>query len=153
MTSYVIESSYIIFDHVPTSQNLPKVYVRIGDEVYFTTILFSSLFIRYVILTFNVRIIYFMIFEITRWLVWQYNTGKTLYETFEMQGIDIGPSSVCAKPETPRTETWMEPTFGEGPTSGYDHVVLTGKGTNEVIRPNYAEQQQLEDYWEWDEIG
>lgn len=79
-------------------------------------------------------------------------TGKTLYETFEMQGIDIGPSSVCAKPETPRTETWMEPTFGEGPTSGYDHVVLTGKGAGEAIRPNYAEMQQLEDYWEWDEI-
>ena len=69
-----------------------------------------------------------------------------------MQGIDIGPTSGGAKPETPRTETWMEPTFGEGPTSGYDHVVLAGKGADQVIRQNYAEQQQLEDHWDWDEI-
>jgi hypothetical protein len=69
-----------------------------------------------------------------------------------MQGIDIGPTSGGAKPETKRTETWMEPTFGEGPTSGYDHVVLAGKGADKVVRKNYAEVEQLEDYWEWDEI-
>jgi len=69
-----------------------------------------------------------------------------------MQGIDIGPSSGGAKPETPRTESWMEPTFGEGPTSGYDHVVLTGRGADKVQRLNYTEQQQLDDYWDWDEI-
>lgn len=79
-------------------------------------------------------------------------TGKTLYEAFEMQGIDIGPMSGGSKPETPRTETWMEPTFGEGPTSGYDHVVLTGKGADKVIRLTSAERQQLEDHWDWDEI-
>jgi hypothetical protein len=80
------------------------------------------------------------------------STGKTLYEIFEMQGIDIGPASGGAKPETPRTDTWMEPTFGEGPTSGYDHVVLAGKGAQDTIRVNYAETQQLEDHWDWDEI-
>lgn len=79
-------------------------------------------------------------------------TGKTLYETFEMQGIEIGPMSTGGKPETPRSETWMEPTFGEGPTSGYDHVVLTGKGTDKIPRMTYAEKEQLEDYWDWDEI-
>lgn len=69
-----------------------------------------------------------------------------------MQGIDIGPASGGAKPETQRSPTWYEPTFGEGPTSGYDHVVLAGKGADKVVRPNYAEEQQLEDYWDWDEI-
>ena len=69
-----------------------------------------------------------------------------------MQGIDIGPSSGGAKPETMRTDTWMEPTFGEGPTSGYDHVVLTGKGADKVPRATYAEMAQLEDHWDWDEI-
>ena len=69
-----------------------------------------------------------------------------------MQGIDIGPTSGGAKPETPRTATWMEPTFGEGPTSGYDHVVVTGKGADTIIPLNAVETQQLEDYWEWDEI-
>ena len=75
-----------------------------------------------------------------------------MYETFEMQGVELGPVSGGAKPETPRTETWMEPTFGEGPTSGYDHVILAGKGVDQVIRPSYAEKEQLDDHWEWDEI-
>lgn len=26
------------------------------------------------------------------------------------------------------SERWTEPVFGEGPTSGYDHVVLSGPG-------------------------
>ena len=82
----------------------------------------------------------------------QHATGKTLYETFEMQGIDIGPSTSGAKPEVARTETWIEPTFGEGPTSGYDHVVLVGKGVETADRPTYAEMTQLEDYWDFDEI-
>lgn len=69
-----------------------------------------------------------------------------------MQGIDIGPSSVCAAPEVARTERWIEPTFGEGATSGYDHVVLVGSGSDAVARKTPAEEQMLEDYWEWDEL-
>jgi hypothetical protein len=79
-------------------------------------------------------------------------TGKTLYEALQMQGVDIGPMSTGAKPETRRTETWYEPTFGEGPTSGYDHVVLSGKGAAAAERPTEKEQEQLEEYWEWDEL-
>jgi hypothetical protein len=69
-----------------------------------------------------------------------------------MQGIDLGPSSMGAPPAVVRTESWMEPTFGEGVTSGYDHVVLVGKGV-ETAAPKFPiETQMLEDYWDWDEI-
>lgn len=69
-----------------------------------------------------------------------------------MHGIDIGPSSFGAAPEVARTERWIEPTFGEGVTSGYDHVVLVGKGVNTAARKTPIEEQMLEDYWDWDEI-
>jgi hypothetical protein len=69
-----------------------------------------------------------------------------------MHGIDIGPSSAGSPPEVQRTETWYEPTFGEGSTSGYDHVVLVGKGSASATRKTPIEEQMLEDYWDWDEI-
>lgn len=69
-----------------------------------------------------------------------------------MQGIDIGPSSSGAAPEIARTERWIEPTFGEGVTSGYDHVVLVGNGTETAARMTPIEEQMLEDHWDWDEI-
>lgn len=69
-----------------------------------------------------------------------------------MHGIDIGPSSTGSAPEVQRTETWYEPTFGEGSTSGYDHVVLVGKGSTSATRKTPIEEQMLEDNWDWDEI-
>ena len=69
-----------------------------------------------------------------------------------MHGIEIGPSSVGAAPEVARTETWIEPTFGEGTTSGYDHVVLVGKGSDKAAHKTPVEEQMLDDYWDWDEI-
>jgi hypothetical protein len=78
--------------------------------------------------------------------------GKTLHEVCDMQGIDIGPSSFGAAPEMARTEAWTEPTFGEGTTSGYDHVVLVGKGSESAARKTPAEEQMLDDHWDWDEI-
>lgn len=69
-----------------------------------------------------------------------------------MQGIDIGPSSSGAAPEVARTDTWIEPTFGEGVTSGYDHVVLVGKGSTSADRMTPIEEQMLDDHWEFDEI-
>ena len=78
--------------------------------------------------------------------------GKSLYEICEMQGIDIGPSSIAAPPEVKRTDTWHEPTFGEWTSSGFDHVVLVGKGSETADRKTPIEQQMLEDYWDWDEL-
>lgn len=42
--------------------------------------------------------------------------------------------------------------FGEGPTSGYDHVVLSGPGVDTANPITYAEERMLEDYWDFDEI-
>jgi len=83
-----------------------------------------------------------------------HGTGKTLYEVCEMQGIDIGTSSMGAMPEVARTDSWIEPTFGEGMTSGYDHVVLVGKAASakSLDRMTSAEAQMLEDNWDFDEI-
>lgn len=81
-----------------------------------------------------------------------YQSGKTLHQVCELQGIDIGPTSGGSAPEVQRTESWIEPTFGEGPSSGYDHVVLVGKGIDTAARMTPIERQMLEDYWDWDEI-
>jgi hypothetical protein len=51
-----------------------------------------------------------------------------------------------------RTDDWIEPTFGEGPTAGFDHVILVGKGRDTAARITPAESDMIEDYWEWDEI-
>lgn len=80
------------------------------------------------------------------------HTGKTLFEICEIQGIDIGPSSVGAPPEVKRTDDWIEPTFGEGVTSGFDHVVLVGKGSDKADRITPIEEQMLDDHWDFDEI-
>jgi hypothetical protein len=75
-----------------------------------------------------------------------------LYEVCEWQGIELGPANVAAPPECQRTDTWIEPTFGEGTSSGYDHVVLVGKGRDSAARITPIEEQMLGDYWDWDEI-
>lgn len=69
-----------------------------------------------------------------------------------MQGIELGPSSSGAAPEVARTESWTEPTFGEGATSGYDHVVLVGNGATTAPAKTPSEEQMLEDHWDFDEI-
>ena len=69
-----------------------------------------------------------------------------------MQGIELGPASVGAEPEVKRTDLWIEPTFGEGVNSGFDHVVLVGNGVDTADRKTPIEEQMLEDYWDVDEI-
>jgi hypothetical protein len=70
----------------------------------------------------------------------------------DVHGIDIGPISQGAPPEVRRSDTWYEPTFGEGPTSGYDHVVLVGNGVETATRKTSQEEQMLDDYWDYDYI-
>ena len=79
-------------------------------------------------------------------------TGRTLYDVCQMHEIDLGPASGGAPPEVARTETWFEPTFGEGVTSGYDHVVLVGNGAETAARKTPIEEQMLDDHWNFDEI-
>ncbi|GKY95176.1 hypothetical protein MPSEU_000481000 [Mayamaea pseudoterrestris] len=78
--------------------------------------------------------------------------GKTLAEICELHDIELGPSNPAAPPEVQRTDSWIEPTFGEGVSSGYDHVVLVGNGKDTAPRKTPIEEQMLEDYWEADEI-
>eukprot|EP01082_Thalassiosira_pseudonana_P007648 g6491.t1 g6491 contig23:594014-594400(+) len=52
--------------------------------------------------------------------------GQSLYTACEMNGVDLGPSSCGATQEKIRSSTWTEPLYGEGATSGFDHVLLQG---------------------------
>lgn len=78
--------------------------------------------------------------------------GKTIHEMCELHGIDIGPASVGGAVEKVRSDTWTEPLYGEGPTSGFDHVLLVGKGVETAEPKTYMEDKMLEEYWDDDEI-
>jgi len=78
--------------------------------------------------------------------------GKTIYETCELHGIDLGPASVGAPVEEVRSSTWTEPLYGEGPTSGFDHILITGKGSDTAKPITWMEERCLQDYWDDDEI-
>lgn len=69
-----------------------------------------------------------------------------------MQDIDIGFSSSGAVEQNKRSETWTEEVFGAGPTSGFDHVVLTGPGVETAPPMSVNERLQLDEYWDFDEI-
>lgn len=65
----------------------------------------------------------------------------------------MGPSALAGKWETRRTDTWLEPTFGEGVTEGFDHVVLTGSAIQAVDHPmTPPERDALGDMWAESEI-
>jgi hypothetical protein len=81
------------------------------------------------------------------------SSGKTLFDNCEMLGVELGPKgNYAAPPEVKRSETWTEPTFGEGVSSGYDHVVLVGKGVETAAPMTPIEKQMIEEYWDLDEI-
>jgi hypothetical protein len=85
--------------------------------------------------------------------MWIYGRlGKNLHETCLEHGIDIGPSSVGGAVEAVRSDTWTEPLFGEGPSSGYDHVLLVGNGVETAPKKSHVEDKLLNQYWDLDEI-
>ena len=69
-----------------------------------------------------------------------------------MHGIDLGPASVGGSVEEVRSSTWTEPLYGEGPTTGYDHVLLTGNGAETAKPKTHVEENMLTHYWDDDEI-
>ena len=71
-----------------------------------------------------------------------------------MNGVDLGPASVGAPEQKVRSDTWTEPLYGEGATSGFDHVLLQGdnEGVKMAEPPHPNEIKQLEAYWDEDEI-
>ncbi|CAB9528091.1 expressed unknown protein [Seminavis robusta] len=78
--------------------------------------------------------------------------GKTLHETCDMHGIDIGPAVRAGDSEIARSERWIEPTFGEGPAAGFDHVILHGKGSETANHRTEREMSLLSEYWDDDEV-
>eukprot|EP00560_Eucampia_antarctica_P008202 CAMPEP_0197826118 /NCGR_PEP_ID=MMETSP1437-20131217/3107_1 /TAXON_ID=49252 ORGANISM="Eucampia antarctica, Strain CCMP1452" /NCGR_SAMPLE_ID=MMETSP1437 /ASSEMBLY_ACC=CAM_ASM_001096 /LENGTH=176 /DNA_ID=CAMNT_0043426401 /DNA_START=23 /DNA_END=553 /DNA_ORIENTATION=+ len=78
--------------------------------------------------------------------------GKSIYETCQMHNIDLGPVSVGGAVEEIRSDTWTEPLYGEGPTAGYDHVLLNGNGTETAKPMTHVEANMLDHYWDEDEI-
>jgi len=69
-----------------------------------------------------------------------------------MHGIDLGPASVGGAVEAIRSDTWTEPLYGEGPSTGYDHVLIVGNGVETATPMNHKEAAALGDYWDDDEI-
>ena len=78
--------------------------------------------------------------------------GKTLHQVCMMHDIDIGPECRIGDPAVEMSDEWIEPTFGEGPTCGFDHVVLTGPGSETAPIMTREEEMMLYDYWDDDEI-
>lgn len=66
--------------------------------------------------------------------------------------IDIGPASTAAPVEKVQSDTWTEPLFGEGPTSGFDHVLLSGNGVETAAPKNGSEERMLNHYWDSEEL-
>ena len=85
--------------------------------------------------------------------------GQTLYQACDLNGVDLGPSSCCPTQQKTRSDTWVEPLYGEGATSGFDHVMLgvqasggACEGLALVEPPASNEIKCLEMYWDDDEI-
>jgi len=69
-----------------------------------------------------------------------------------MHGIDIGPAYRAGDSEIERSERWTEPTFGEGPACGFDHVILHGAGTDKAGHRSEKELSLISEYWDDDEV-
>lgn len=78
--------------------------------------------------------------------------GKNIHETCLMHGIDIGPSSTGGLVENVRSDTWTEPLYGEGTNTGFDHILISGKGADTAKPMDWVEERVLKEYWEEDEI-
>ena len=78
--------------------------------------------------------------------------GKNLHDISELHGIELGPASVGGAVSAIRSSTWEEPLYGEGPTSGFDHVLLVGNGADTAKPIDHIEMRMLSHYWDDDEI-
>ena len=69
-----------------------------------------------------------------------------------MHKIDIGPNYRGGDVQVERSERWIEPTFGEGPSTGFDHVILHGNGVEEAGLRTDRELSLISEYWDDDEV-
>lgn len=70
----------------------------------------------------------------------------------ETNEVELGPMTEGGPSQIIHSERWTEPVFGDGPTSGYDHVVLSGAGVDTAQPKTRTEDRMIEDYWDFDEI-
>ena len=78
--------------------------------------------------------------------------GQTLYDTCELHSIELGPASTGSPIEAVRSSTWTEPLYGEGPGTGFDHVLISGNGADTVAPKTETETNLLQEYWEDDDL-
>eukprot|EP00568_Trieres_chinensis_P004469 CAMPEP_0183307366 /NCGR_PEP_ID=MMETSP0160_2-20130417/17289_1 /TAXON_ID=2839 ORGANISM="Odontella Sinensis, Strain Grunow 1884" /NCGR_SAMPLE_ID=MMETSP0160_2 /ASSEMBLY_ACC=CAM_ASM_000250 /LENGTH=178 /DNA_ID=CAMNT_0025470939 /DNA_START=58 /DNA_END=594 /DNA_ORIENTATION=+ len=78
--------------------------------------------------------------------------GKNLWEVSEMHGIELGPATCGHESSKVHSDEWTEPLYGEGPGSGFDHVLLVGNGADTAKPRDGLEMRMLEHYWDEDEI-
>ena len=69
-----------------------------------------------------------------------------------MHDIELGPESCGAATSAVRSDTWTEPLYGEGPCTGFDHVLIVGNGVETAKPRDAVEMRMLEQYWDEEEI-
>ena len=79
--------------------------------------------------------------------------GQTIHDVASMHGIEVGPCSVGGVKARVNSDTWTEDLYGEGACSGYDHVMLLGKGADTANVKCSSETEMLEEYWDPEDIG
>lgn len=79
--------------------------------------------------------------------------GQTVYDIAEMHGIELGPSSVGGIKDRVNSDTWIENLYGEGACSGYDHVMILGKGADAANMKCASESEMLNEYWDPEDIA
>ena len=78
--------------------------------------------------------------------------GQSIYDCATMHGIDLGPSCVGTVVEKIHNERWTEDLFGEGPTTGFDHIKIPREFQGIVGDMDEAERFMMEQYWEGEDI-
>mmetsp|Transcript_21018 Transcript_21018/g.32067 ORF Transcript_21018/g.32067 Transcript_21018/m.32067 type:complete len:173 (+) Transcript_21018:106-624(+) len=79
--------------------------------------------------------------------------GQTIHDVATMHGIEVGPCSVGGAVSRVNSDTWTEDLYGEGATSGYDHVLLVGKGADSANVKCVSEVEMLNEYWDPEDIS
>mmetsp|Transcript_24853 Transcript_24853/g.49470 ORF Transcript_24853/g.49470 Transcript_24853/m.49470 type:complete len:159 (+) Transcript_24853:27-503(+) len=80
--------------------------------------------------------------------------NTTLYHSATLHGIDLGPTpSTGGVVRKIHNERWTEDLYGEGPTSGYDHVILPPSYVDAVNPRSPEELTQLLSCWDEEEVG
>ena len=76
--------------------------------------------------------------------------GQSLYDVATMHGMELGPTSSGHETEDIK-ERWTEDKFGEGVSTGWDHIQVSHEWLQVCGGPNTQEKNVLDAVWE-DEV-